>query len=250
MTAAVTVRVADHDGTVVARPSGRLGLTTYAQLRDGLLKAVSDEPRGLVVVLDGLAVTEVTALSVFATVWLRVVDWPGVPMVLVAGRDPVRALLAASAVPRFVPTFDDLPAALDAVGRPAARRRQQVPLGDGPGIGRRARRVVRETCTAWGVAQVARDAAVVASELAENAGRHARGPRWLRLELRRGMLTVAVADADPTPARVRPVDQPVPGGRGLVLVDALARTWGQAARLDGGKVVWAVLRVPDESGRR
>jgi hypothetical protein len=76
---------------------------------------------------------------------------------------------------------------------------------------------------------------------------HARSDGWLRLELRSRKLTVAVADADPRPPRLRVPGLGAAGGRGLVLVDKLSRTWGTASRLSGGKVVWAVLTVPSRT---
>jgi hypothetical protein len=88
------------------------------------------------------------------------------------------------------------------------------------------------------------DAVVVASELTDNMVYHARSDGWLRLELRGNRFTVAVADADPRPPRLRVPGLRAVGGRGLVLVDKLSRTWGTASRLPDGKVVWAVLTVP------
>jgi hypothetical protein len=70
---------------------------------------------------------------------------------------------------------------------------------------------------------------------------HARSDGWLRLELRRNTLTVAVADADPRPPQLRVPGLRAVGGRGLVLIDKLSRAWGTASRRPRGKVVWAVL---------
>ncbi|MEV6824144.1 ATP-binding protein [Amycolatopsis sp. NPDC051102] len=84
------------------------------------------------------------------------------------------------------------------------------------------------------------DALIVVGELLENAYVHGAGPRQLRLHLTREPceVTVAVTDVGTGEPRLR-----VPGhagGRGLLLVDELAVTWG-VSHHDDGKVVWARL---------
>lgn len=111
-----------------------------------------------------------------------------------------------------------------------------------------ARRFVAETCERWSCVELLPDAVVIASELVENAVRHAHSQSRLRLELRRGTLTVAVYDNDPTPAQ--PVEPNGLASRhlGLGLVARLASTWNCAPTWSGGKVVWAVVRRLARSG--
>ena len=89
------------------------------------------------------------------------------------------------------------------------------------------------------------DAAVVVSELVGNAVRHGAAlpdgslvARWEVLD--RG-LRLEVVDGGAGPAGPVPAAQPdAEGGRGLELVEALARSWGsRPAPL--GTAVWAVL---------
>jgi hypothetical protein len=68
--------------------------------------------------------------------------------------------------------------------------------------------------------------------------------------LRKSMLTIAVYDDDPTPARLMDPDASARGRLGLRLVDKLASTWNCAPTMAGGKVVWAVLRLPERPGPR
>jgi hypothetical protein len=65
----------------------------------------------------------------------------------------------------------------------------------------------------------------------------------MRIELRRGMLTVAVYDADPQLAHpIEPGTDPFTGTEhGLTMIGRLCRTWGNTSTQSGGKVVWAVL---------
>ena len=79
---------------------------------------------------------------------------------------------------------------------------------------------------------------LLVSELVSNAVRHA-GTRFdLTLELAGQEVTVTVVDDSPSPAHLM---RPAPGattGRGLLIVDRLARRWGTRPTPDGGKAVW------------
>ncbi|MFZ3470527.1 ATP-binding protein [Streptomyces sp. 2.9] len=110
----------------------------------------------------------------------------------------------------------------------------------------RARALLREQFTEWGVApEPTRTAELLLSELVTNAVRHGRAPQGrdigVRLARYDGVLRVEVADAGP-PVELAPR---TPGerdeqGRGLVIVAALAGRWGQCPRAHGiGKAVWA-----------
>jgi hypothetical protein len=56
------------------------------------------------------------------------------------------------------------------------------------------------------------------------------------------VVRVLVDDQDPRPPQPRDPDGD--GGRGLMIVDRLARAWG-CTRLEGGKRVWAEIPVPN-----
>jgi hypothetical protein len=90
------------------------------------------------------------------------------------------------------------------------------------------------------------DAVLVVDELASNAHVHARGPRSCRLILidQDRCVRIEVDDASPAQPRLRNPDRT--GGRGLVLVDRLASSWG--VRNHGAhKTVWAELAL-DRAG--
>nr|WP_324785377.1 ATP-binding protein [Streptomyces sp. H51] len=115
---------------------------------------------------------------------------------------------------------------------------------------RLARRLAAHRLDLWGVpyGSPASDTVVlVVAELASNAVLHGRVPgRDFELRLRcdraSGVVRVEVADTHPTPAK-----PPLPGagpedadgGRGLLLVEAVAQRWGVDARRRPGKTVWA-----------
>ncbi|WP_030382171.1 MULTISPECIES: ATP-binding protein [unclassified Streptomyces] len=85
---------------------------------------------------------------------------------------------------------------------------------------------------------------LVVAELAANAVLHGRVPgRDFALSLfhdeSRGVLRIEVADTHPAlPARKAPAPDE-DGGRGLLLVEAVAVTWGVCDRPGPGKTVWA-----------
>lgn len=109
---------------------------------------------------------------------------------------------------------------------------------DSPGI---ARRHFVEALRQWGAANtLVNDVALVISELATNAVRHADSPFTVTLRASGSTLRVAVHDAVPLAGRLsqaRLVPQPL---HGLSLVDALCTSWGVEDTLHG-KLVWAEL---------
>ncbi|GAA2667228.1 MULTISPECIES: ATP-binding protein [Actinosynnema] len=235
----------DHvDGATVVRPEGRLDLSTYVPLRDGLLKCAVTGPSAVVVLLgDGFEFATPALMSVFSTVWTRVAEWPGVRIVLVGESDPHRAALAGGGAGRFVPHYPTLTDALASVEHPAQPQRDEALLPDTPVGALIARQFVRETCERWDLGDRIEDAVLVATELVENALEHTSSAPSLRLELRGGRLVVAVRDGGATPPKPPPPAGRglLPGGRGMRMVESVSRVWGHSPWPGGGKVVWAVL---------
>jgi anti-sigma regulatory factor (Ser/Thr protein kinase) len=93
------------------------------------------------------------------------------------------------------------------------------------------------------------DAVLVADELVTNALRHGRAIRTCRLALvdRRPRLRIEIDDTSPEEPRIRTPDDL--GGRGLVLVDRLASSWG-VDHHDDHKTVWAELTLDMPGGSR
>ena len=138
-----------------------------------------------------------------------------------------------------------------------------------------ARRFATARCSQWGLEALSDDAILTLSELVTNAVVHAATPITVTMSLVGEYLEVAVSDDSPRapilrPARVdldadiRALIEQTPqelaegtpskglhigpagsiaGGRGLLIVDAVADEWGVAARATG-KAVWFRLRSP------
>lgn len=103
----------------------------------------------------------------------------------------------------------------------------------------RARRLARRALARWDLEELSDSVELLISEVVTNAVRYAERPVTLRL-LKTDVLRCEVGDDSPQLPRQRRARDTDEGGRGLFLVNRLARRWG-ATRLSGGKVVWFEL---------
>lgn len=113
-----------------------------------------------------------------------------------------------------------------------------------------ARWELRKALEGWGLAGLEESAVLILSELLTNAGRHARVTPGREIETRyvrlADSLRIEVHDAAPErPDKREPAAEDC-GGRGLVLVEALADGWGVKDRHGPGKAVWAELSLSRE----
>ena len=102
---------------------------------------------------------------------------------------------------------------------------------------RAAREFASEATKGWDVSEF--DVQVVVSELAANAVLHGRSP--FRVSLRNSRRRVAIEVEDRSDDLPRLSEPHGANGRGLLLVDRIARAWGARRTGLGGKVVWAEL---------
>ncbi|WP_420311907.1 ATP-binding protein [Streptomyces sp. YS-B37] len=116
----------------------------------------------------------------------------------------------------------------------------------------RTRALAHAVLSGWGVSQdVLESAELVLSELVTNALRvRVPSDRQVGVRIARsledGLLRLEVSDAGSGWPEVRTLGDEETGGRGLLLVEALAHCWGVEERVGGiGKTVWAELKAPD-----
>ncbi len=159
-------------------------------------------------------------------------DWPGAMLTVVAPQDGVRSQLTGR-----LPVRLNRGAPIPPSGLRAARRALE-PVLRAPAL---ARAFLREILAGWPAAGHQDDALVVVDELVANAVLHAGTEIELRFALQDDRLGVAVADRSPTKPSIGRPGQSAESGRGMLLVDALARSWHVLPRRGGGKVVRAVL---------
>nr|WP_229699843.1 SpoIIE family protein phosphatase [Streptomyces kronopolitis] len=111
-----------------------------------------------------------------------------------------------------------------------------------------ARRLARRALARWGLDELTDQLELLVSEVVTNAVRYAERPITLRL-LRTDVLRCEVGDDVPQLPRLRQARPSDEGGRGLYLVNRMARRWG-ATRLSMGKVVWFELSMPPGAQQR
>lgn len=130
------------------------------------------------------------------------------------------------------------------VATASAGRFNRLDLPIGPLAARTARRYLVSSLTDL-TPDVMDDVLLLTSELVTNAVQHGSAPIRLQLHRRGVTLRVEISDGGalfamaPIPARSRTAE----GGRGLLLVHALASDWGSRAQEDAspGKTVWFEL---------
>ncbi|WP_338894524.1 SpoIIE family protein phosphatase [Streptomyces sp. TG1A-60] len=113
-----------------------------------------------------------------------------------------------------------------------------------------ARRHTRRVLRAWGIQSEADAVLLVVSELVTNALVHTDGQVRLDLTLLADRLRVAVADSSPrTPIKPTSIGWEATGGRGILLVESTASSWGTLP-VSGGKQVWAEIPVGADGPHR
>ena len=106
-----------------------------------------------------------------------------------------------------------------------------------------ARRLLRDRLARWGMAALSDTAELLVSELVTNALVHTERGALLTARLSQGpdcRLRVEVYDFGAHRPRARAADDRATGGRGLLIVGALADSWGIATQ-PVGKTVWFEL---------
>jgi serine/threonine-protein kinase RsbW len=109
-----------------------------------------------------------------------------------------------------------------------------------PGL---ARRATREVLTSWQVAHLSEPALLIVSELVTNSVKHSKGSLLLLQMQDTGTgIRIEVHDADPRWPQPCTPTAASESGFGLVLVNALADTWGVCDN-PMGKAVWVELKT-------
>lgn len=104
----------------------------------------------------------------------------------------------------------------------------------------RARELVTAQCASWGLESICDDIALVVTELVANAVRHAGTDIEITILPIDHGVRLEVRDGSTRPLRPRPALASDEGGRGLLLVDALATRYGVEGEPEG-KRVWVEL---------
>jgi len=231
------------DPVAVVSLSGHLTVSTTVEVRSALHKALAVHPTAVLVDVGALRVGEDIALTVLSSFARTAAEWPGCPVAIAAAGQELGNDLDRLGISRAVPVYTDRAEALAALCGLRAPRRFRSMIAAVPSATAIARDVVRRACTGAGVPELADDAELIVTELAGNAVRHVGGTMELLVTVRDRYLHIAVRDESRVkPRRSLPDQDTGEGGRGLLLVDAIASGWG-TSEVTGGKVVWATLRI-------
>jgi anti-anti-sigma regulatory factor len=216
--------------------AGVLDDATIGPLRQTLLDLLAAQPEAVVVDVGELRVADSGAVGMLRRVLDETRGWPGSPLALCTPAD------TATWAPAGWPVWPDPAGAFAALGPPQPEgSRIGVELEPVVGAARRSREVITEACGRWDRPDLVGNACIVATEMVNNVVVHARTSMSLLLALHGDTMSVAVRDFSATVPRFEgPVAPTNYGGRGLLLIDAVADRWGHLA-LDGGKVTWARL---------
>ena len=102
-----------------------------------------------------------------------------------------------------------------------------------------ARKTLRIVLGNWADDGIRADAALLLTELVANCVRHARSPMQIRLTVEHDLLRAEVRDGSALNPLPREPDEH--GGRGVLILDALASRWGVFGHPGAGKTVWFEL---------
>lgn len=223
--------------------AGVLDSSTYRTIRDAVIKAAIDEPRAVIVDINGLHAPSASAWTVFTSARWHVSVWPDVPILLVASAPQVRRAMSAAGVTRYVPIHATREIALDAVASQSLRmrRRARASLARNISSLEVARSVIGEWLTQWDIGEVIPVAATLATVFVENVLDHTESAPVLIVESYQDTVTVAVEDnSSHLPGRHEDAALGADAVSGLAIVTALCRAWG-ATPTSSGKTVWALI---------
>ncbi len=230
--------------------AGPMTVATVPRLRRTVLKCLAEQPAAVVLDLAGADLVEDVAGLVLPALAQHATAWPGCPVMAHGARPHTQAALERLAVDRRVRLFPTREEAYAHIAQCPVPSRLAERLPTTPEAGRLARALVREACLRWGLEELLPRAEVIVTELVANAVRHAGGDVGLAVSRLDRHLHLAVRDGSPErPRRDGPDDGSALGGRGLLVVDAYAASWG-CTPMAHGKVVWATLRVSPRAGGR
>ncbi|MFD2767335.1 ATP-binding protein [Micromonospora eburnea] len=235
----------------VVRLTGVLDRAGVDRVRDALLARLWQRPGPVIVDLSALRAAGPEVRAVVDDVHRAVADWPAAGLLVIdpsgaVGPDgPVHPSDSAGPGAPVHPSLDRALAAL--ANAPAA-----VLAADLPPVvtaAQQARALVTDGCGRWGVPALVDPARIAVTELVNNAVAHAGTSMTVRVAPRGSSLHLAVRDRCARPPAYAGLDPFTSvGGRGLLLVDTVARRWGSTP-LPDGKVVWCVLHAEDETAR-
>jgi anti-sigma regulatory factor (Ser/Thr protein kinase) len=130
--------------------------------------------------------------------------------------------------------------------RPAPPREARMQLTADAAVVSTVRELLKRLLASWRMAEAAtKDVQLLASEVVGNAIRHGQSPVTLIARYDGKRVRVEVGDGSPELPALKHPSAFDEGGRGMLLVEAIARNWGVLATV-GGKRVWFEVELGPE----
>lgn len=205
---------------------------------------LAGETRIVVCDLGGLA--EGTAVTrMFAPVSEYLAAWPGAALVARVPDPLMRDRLRLDEHPqRLLVTESWVDGVVEAEGALPPVQHRLLRLGPSQAGVREARAFAARTLHDWQLTPLVDSTMLVVSELVTNSILHAATMLRLMLSSADGCVRVAVSDHDDVAPISCTGEHPAWDsltGRGLMLVEAMSRSWGVLPSSSPGKTVWSVL---------
>jgi len=248
----LSVYVEYTSAVAVVRPHGGHDGHSVAGLRTAVYECLADQPVGIVVDAADLSTLDGEAIEVIAEAARQSERWPGAQFALAHASPVLLSYADRLGALGSVMVYPDVSTARSELGKLPVPPRFQLRISPDRSAPYRARTAVQDFCMRHAPAMYTEceHAQLVASELITNAVMHADTPMVLTLRLLPDALSIAVRDGDLRPALMTDIaNESSERGRGLLLVDAFADSWGNFFP-SSGKVVWAKVRLPSTDRHR
>jgi anti-sigma regulatory factor (Ser/Thr protein kinase)/anti-anti-sigma regulatory factor len=235
-----------YNGCVVLAVAGGLDGEGAAHLRLAVTKALAEQPRAIICDLTGLA-GGTGGLNVFLVVADMMNQWPETAIAIACPHRRLVERLSRIRIDTRIPIRHSVDQAIADLGhRPMIMMEllHLLPGGNAAGL---ARHFVADACRQWDASPFLADALIVVSELVDNALQHGDGePLDVRVSLSRLGLRISVRDtAWSSPQPTHQTGQI----SGIRILAHLSKSWGVLPTQTGGKIVWCLLRHPDDPRR-
>jgi anti-sigma regulatory factor (Ser/Thr protein kinase) len=226
-------------GIEVLSVQGPVGPREATTLVCAVERAITREPRGIIVDLREVTELEDSARQRISVLSTLPSGWPRAALVV----------CPPAAVPEMpgMLTAPDRAAALEQVDARASRPRARIEVPHDISGPAQARAAVAEAASRLGIDDLRDDVVLVVSEMVTNAVRHAQPPVGLEIEATEHDVVIAVRDGSPRRPVPRSADEQAEGGRGMMLVDLLTSEHGVRPQ-PPGKTVWARVRRATPAG--
>jgi anti-anti-sigma regulatory factor len=225
------------------RSRGILDAVSAQELRTALVDALIEQPIAVIVDTHELNLVDEVGMVVLSAVAHESLRWPGARIALAGSGESIAAAARRMGLSAQLDLYPDAASALAETEGWAVPPWARVRLDPTRFAPAQAREELASFCDRWGISTEYEAPALIISELVTNAVVHANTSIDVTLRLVGPLLHLAVRDLGG--GRVHLVgiaDESSDHGRGLLLVDALAASWGTVVP-QFGKVVWATMKV-------